>query len=198
MIIEDLSSNIEKIRSFIKNGYYRNVVTDSMRLIEEILRNIYKEAFFSLPFSAKEKIFSIEKSKNKHFEKMTLGGIIGLFKNCHLLNIYADKEKKTFVHFNYNNLLLHTSIRNKCTHHSYKCSENEAKIIFNTLLMILKELEIDPEIYSEKNIKYDETTIINGTNELDENFEKLSADLKNEDFENFGAFKIFFEYCLCN
>lgn len=180
MNIMNLSTTLETIYFFINQGHYEVAIKEMMSLIEQILRNIYKDIFHSLRVDIRESILNYEKEKKKSIDKMSLGELIGLFRNNSILKEYESINNKKFLHFNLNNLNLFTQIRNKCTHTQFESSKFEAMLIYYTLRMILVELG---HIQSDFDVRKE---FINGGIEIKEplkkeiGFDSLTADLKYE------------------
>ncbi len=137
-----IQEQIHKVSDLINQSHYSNANEESLKVLEKVLRDIYKEVIVNAKIQEKNVIFEKEKEKGdgKSFKDFQIGQILGLFLETGLLDIFCKlKSKETMI---CHSSILHmiNNVRKKCTHDDYHSYKEEAEFIASSVKCILYEL----------------------------------------------------------
>jgi tetratricopeptide (TPR) repeat protein len=134
----DFSKDQEKIEKFITDCNYEEAVTQSFKILEKCLLELFNSHFTNLSVDKQQKIIERIQSefKGKKFEKLMIGEKLRIFEDFDLLsdmNIHAAKDLNTKT------LLQLTDLRNESTHPTNKeISKGDATKAYSIILRFLE------------------------------------------------------------
>lgn len=143
-------NQLEKIRNFIRMGYYDSAIKESCGIMEDVLKSIFRQALAELPFSDRSELLEAEADigrGNKGFADFGFGQLVAAMKRCRLLEKWSRFTGKDFGLLKSISLDYIVDLRNRLTHGgAAACGENEARLVFDCLtgwLAVLGYNELD-------------------------------------------------------
>ena len=132
-------NQLEKIRHFLTMGYYDSAVKESCGLLEEILKNIYRQAMSDLPVADRAALMEAEASigrGTKSYLEFGFGQLVALFNKSRLLDAWSKHTNKKMGMVRSISLDYIVELRNQLTHNgsAQACSANDAQLVYDCLM----------------------------------------------------------------
>ena len=132
-------NQLEKIRHFLTMGYYDSAVKESCGLLEEILKNIYRQAMSELPVSDRTALMEAEAAIGrgvKGYTEFGFGQLVALFNKSRLLDAWSRHTGKKLGLVRSISLDYIVDLRNQLTHNGLEqlCSQSEAQLVYDCLM----------------------------------------------------------------
>lgn len=130
-------NQLEKIRNFVRMGYYDSAIKESCSIMEEVLKSIYRQALAELPFAERGDLLEAENAigrGTKGYADFGFGQLVAAFGRSRLLQKWERHTGKEFGLLKSISLDYIVELRNRLTHSSAGCTENEARLVYDCLM----------------------------------------------------------------
>lgn len=132
-------NQLEKIRHFLAMGYYDSAVKESCGLLEEILKNIYRQALSDLPVTDRAALMDAEAAIGrgvKSYREFGFGQLVALFNKSRLLDAWSKHTGKKLGMVRSISLDYIVELRNQLTHNGSEqtCAANDAQLVYDCLM----------------------------------------------------------------
>ena len=139
-MIQKLQQNqLEKIRHFLKMGYYDSTVKECCGIMEDILKSIYRQAMAELPMTERSGLMEAEAAIGrgvKGYTEFGFGQLVALFNRCRLLDAWAKYTGKKLGIIKSISLDYIVELRNQLTHGGGEqlCGRSDAQLVYDCLM----------------------------------------------------------------
>ncbi len=131
-------NQLEKIRNFIRMGYYDSAVKESCSILEDVLKSIFRQALTELPYADRVELLKAESDigrGSKGFSEFGFGQLVAAMKRSHLLEKWARHTERELGILKSISLDPIVDLRNQLTHGGdVSCGEPEARLVFDCLM----------------------------------------------------------------
>lgn len=132
-------SQLEKIRHFLKMGYYDSVVKESCAVLEEVLKQVYRKAVAELPVKDRTALLEAETAIGrgvKGYTEFGFGQLVAVFSKSRLLDVWAKHTGAKLGMLKSISLDYIVELRNQLTHNgsAQQCARNEASLVYECLM----------------------------------------------------------------
>lgn len=139
--------SLDKAEKLLRQRWYSEAIGEYGKVLEHLLRNLYRKYLPYLPYDHKEKAVNFEKDMQKSTHKFTIGEWVGLFQSARLLDFISQERIGKDEHFIFfTKSMMHTikTIRNISTHPTSKSehyiTKDVALFVRSAIRCILYEL----------------------------------------------------------
>ena len=128
-------SQLEKIRHFLKMGYYDSVVKESCAVLEEVLKQVYRKAVAELPVKDRTALLEAETAIGrgvKGYTEFGFGQLVAVFSKSRLLDVWAKHTGAKLGMLKSISLDYIVELRNQLTHNgsAQQCARREASLVY--------------------------------------------------------------------
>lgn len=131
-------NQLDKIRNFIRMGYYDSAIKESCGIMEDVLKSIFREALAELPYADRSDLLNAEADigrGSKGFSEFGFGQLVAAMKRSKLLEKWSRHTGREFGILKSISLDYIVELRNQLTHGgAAECGENEARLVFDCLM----------------------------------------------------------------
>jgi hypothetical protein len=135
-------AKIEEVERLIKNRHTKQAIQEAGGLLELILRHVYAEVTSQISATEQTKLAAAvaKISAGKPVGDMTLGQMVGVFREGKVWNQAETVLKKKLTHLKNADYNTFVDIRNRATHKDEEVSQEEASFFAAQLRLFLKSL----------------------------------------------------------
>jgi hypothetical protein len=136
------STRVREIEGLVRDGHHKQALQEAGSVLEELLRNLYRRTTDRVAPAEQKKISDkLEQiGKGKSVGDLTLGQIVGLFREANLFD-YAQKALgKKLPHLSTANFNAFIDLRNRAVHKGDEVSPKEAQYVAAQLSLFIDEL----------------------------------------------------------
>lgn len=145
--MSDWLDKIDEVERLIANDHPKQAMQEAGGLLEQLLRHVYAQVSSSVNAADQGKLAAAtaKVSAGKPVGDMTLGQLVGLFREGKVLDFAETILKKKLPHLKGADFNTFVDIRNRGVHKGESVSEEEAKFFAAQLRLFLKTLALLPE-----------------------------------------------------
>lgn len=145
--MSDWIDKIDEVDRLIANGHPKQAMQEAGGLLEQLLRHVYAQvaSHVSAPEQTKLAAATAKVSAGKPVGEMTLGQLVGLFREGKVFDLAEMILKRKLPHLKGADFNTFVEIRNRSVHKGESVSEEEAKFFAAQLRLFLKSLGLLPE-----------------------------------------------------
>lgn len=138
----DWAARLDEIDGLVHAGHYKQAMQDAGGVLEDLLREIYRQTLPSLSPGDQQRISEkAEKiGKSKPVSDFSLGQIVGLFRETELFENAGRALGRKLAHLPSANFNAFVDLRNRATHKNEEVSEEEARYFAAQLRLFAREL----------------------------------------------------------
>lgn len=132
-------NQLEKIRHFLKMGYYDSSVKECCGIMEDILKSIYRQALSELPMAERTALMEAESAIGrgvKGYTEFGFGQLVAVFNRCRLLDAWAKHSGRKLGLIKSISLDYIVELRNQLTHGGGEqlCGRSDAQLVYDCLM----------------------------------------------------------------
>lgn len=137
----DFTAKLAEADSLVQGRHYAQAVNTTGGILEALLKRLYQETFPRLPLSEQRVVQDTAEKldPNKTVLTLTLGQLVGLFRESRLMDKAERALKRDFPYLKAANFAMLVQVRNKATHEGSAVSKSEAERFLSEVRLLVEE-----------------------------------------------------------
>lgn len=137
--MEQRRNQLEKVRHFLKMGYYDSTVKECCGIMEDILKTIFRKAISELPMAERTTLMEAETAIGrgvKGYTEFGFGQLVAVFTKCRLMDMWSKHTGKKLGIVKSISLDYIVELRNQLTHGGGEqlCTQSDANLVYDCLM----------------------------------------------------------------
>src|SRR5262245_2989059 len=127
--MSEWNDKINEVDELISDGHFKQSMQEAGSLMEQLLRHIYKEVASHVNAADQQKLTAAtaKVSAGKPVGEMTLGQLVGLFREGKVFDLAESVLKKKLPHLKGTDFTAFVELRNRSVHKGESVSPEEAQ-----------------------------------------------------------------------